>query len=162
MPIVMEDTILALRADEANQRSQFQFDIFRLNLIANAGLIAFALRDENEWSQALLACPLISLVLFALWFHHGIAIKMDTAELNVDDCELRAPKPILGALRQVSVSIAVLGNFVVVPLVALSIFRLSQSSWIMPFAVSTLVITSILYIFWFGANYFTKERDAST
>jgi hypothetical protein len=66
---------MRLRPDEANQRSAFQFDLFKLNLIANAVLIAFALNKPNEWSRALLACPFISFILFSLWFHHALAIR---------------------------------------------------------------------------------------
>ena len=151
---------MALREGEANQRSQFQFEIFRLNLIANAGLIAFALNSSEEWTQALLACPLISLVLFSMWFHHGIVIKIETEELNQEQ-DQRASRPVLSFLRQLSVSVAVLGNFVLVPMVALSIFQVSKSSWVIPLAIGTLAMTGVLYLLWFVANYFTKGIHAT-
>jgi len=51
---------------ELNQRSGFQFEIIKLNLVANAALMSFAIANDS-WRCVLIACPFISFILFSLW-----------------------------------------------------------------------------------------------
>lgn len=145
-----------MREGEANQRSGFQFELFKLNLILNGALIAFALNKPDDWSRALLACPFISFILFSLWFHHALAIRLDPVE-TPQAPGVRRTEP-SQRIRRWSFLIAMLSNFVVVPLAAVLIYQLKEYSWLSFVAVGLLVLTVVMFGFWYNVEYHGAPR----
>lgn len=145
-----------MRDGEANQRSGFQFELFKLNLVVNAALIAFALNNE-AWSRALLACPFISFILFSLWFHHALAIRFDPEEI----AEVRHARGshVAQIIRRWSFAAAVVTNFVGVPLGAILIYQIKGYSWLAIFAGTLLAVTVVMFGFWFYLQYYWGDIE---
>ncbi len=145
-----------MREDEANQRSGFQFELFKLNLIANGVLISFALNNAHDWSRVLLACPFISFILFALWFHHALAIRLDPVE--IPEVPSARGTSFAQKTRRWSFFVAIVSNFVCVPLIAIMIYQIKSYSWLSVVAVGFLVLIIIMFSFWFYLEYYKKLK----
>jgi hypothetical protein len=65
---------------EANQRSQSQWEMYRLNLVAGGAIVGFAVKMPRNFEHALLVLPVFSLLLFLYWVHHGFVIRLQAKE----------------------------------------------------------------------------------
>jgi hypothetical protein len=145
-----------MRQDELNQRSGFQFEIIKLNLVANGAIIAFALNKPEDWAQALVACPFISFILFSLWFHHALAIRLASSE--APDSSRVAKESFPQILRRWSFVVSMFGNFFFIPLSAIILHRIEgYYNWLVYIGIFLLVLIIILFGIWFYFQYH-KEK----
>jgi hypothetical protein len=100
--------------EETKQRSNFQFSIINWNLIFIGGIGAFSLQEKVNY--ALLLIPVISFVLFCLWIHHAIAIRSSSLKI-------KRRGGFWQILRRITFSIAMLTNFILLPALALFMYR---------------------------------------
>lgn len=147
-----------MREAELSQRSGFQFEIIKLNLIANGTLVSVALSNVGVGTGVTVACPFISFVLFLLWFHHALAIRTHS------DPSLHTARyvdrPGLHALRKLSFSISMFGNFVLIPFGAALLFHLEKQSWLIFVTVPLLLIVAALYFVWFYYQYYESTNPS--
>jgi ABC-type Fe3+ transport system permease subunit len=150
-----------MRVGELSQRSGFQFEIIKLNLLANAALIAFAIGQGDRWRCSLIACPAISFTLFLLWFHHAMVIRINHGIEQVSP----GPEP-QGTrtdrlLRIASFTISMLMNFVVIPLVAMCVYSIKTKDWLMVsgWICLALIVASFGYWIWF--QYFRQDEKTA-
>lgn len=146
--------VQTMKNDESNQRAGFQFELIKLNLLTNGAIIAFALNKPNDWYDALLACPLISFLFFSLWFHHALAIRL--APDNISHITRLQKHTLAQRLRRWTFAISILGNFVLVPTVAMLLYFFKKFSWLIWFGCVLLVIILVLFGFWFKLQYFQE------
>ncbi|MDT8366890.1 MAG: hypothetical protein RRA15_10415 [bacterium] len=136
------------RQTQIQQRSEFQFKIHNLNIITSGALMSFALTTPGNYVHALLIIPVLSFSLFMLWVHHGIVIRL-----------YRVPKYGKGFwenIRKHTFSVAILANFVGVPIIALVLYQKSEYLWLQIIDFGLIVLTTIFYGLWFYLQYKSK------
>ena len=134
------------------QRSEFQFEIIKLNLILNGGIVAFSINNEDAWRHALLACPIVSLILFSLWFHHALVILIDQGVSENSPSDYESPS-FLQKARMWSFAVSMVANFVALPAAAVFVYSFKSVSVISYVSVATTILTALLFFTWFYLQY---------
>ncbi len=136
---------------EIEQRSSFQFSIINWNLVFTAGIGVFSLREQ--FNYALLLIPVLSFVLFCLWIHHAIAIRSSSSRTeNV--------KGFWQILRRTTFSIAIIANFILIPILALFMYQDDAYGVVEIIGIVLTSLSFILYWFWFYYEYYKIDGKA--
>ena len=145
---------MSISKEQRLQRSGFQFELIKLNLIINGGIVAFSIDSAGAWRHALLACPVVSLTLFSLWFHHALVIMIDE---GVSPNSPSAGSPtLLQLLRMGSFAISMVANFVVLPIAAIFVYSFNSMSFINYVAWGMSALTLIMFFGWFYVQYLNR------
>ncbi|MEZ6128825.1 MAG: hypothetical protein R3C59_09095 [Planctomycetaceae bacterium] len=145
--------------DEKEQRSNFQFDLYKLHVVALAAMIVFAHEGPEgeqkvQWLPTLLVCPFASFMFFCLWAHHAIVI----VSMGVQPIE----RDVLGKLRLITFAVGTLGNFVIFPAIPLALYYEHKADhlilWWIGWALIALNFT--LFVFWFYWQYIDPIRKS--
>ena len=142
-----------MRKGELNQRSGFQFEIIKLNLFANAALIAFGVGHGGDWKCALIACPFISFTLFLLWFHHAMVIRINRGIECVQPEARPQGSRTDHLLRVTSFAASMSMNFVVIPAVAMFIDSIQNKDWIRCPGWICLGLMILSFCYWMWLQY---------
>jgi hypothetical protein len=139
-----------MKDETRRQRSEFQFSLYKLNISAIGGAIAIAI-SEPKWDSILLACPLISATLFLLWFHYGISI----ADGSRDRTEAQeTPSRAIKRTRRYSFAAALLTNFIVAPLAAVSLYFMPcVPVTLLILGGALLAVCACLFVVWYRVEY---------
>jgi hypothetical protein len=141
-------------ANRLKQRSNFQFSLIRLNLVACGAIVAFALEPTTKYEHALLLAPIISFALFSLWVHHAIVIHHNRPEI------LKPAEGFWQILRIATFSFSILINFVLLPTGSILLYSSSEYSWIETVDYVLLALIVVFYVSWVYLCYFRKGRLA--
>ena len=133
--------------EEHIQRSKFQWDIYRLNLIAGGAIITFALKLPREFEYSLLILPVLSLLLFLYWVHHGLVIRVQ----NPDYMPRKLDIPEF--LRRFTFGLTILGNFAAFPLLGTALYTKKEYIWLLFVDFACLIIISVLFFYWMYVQY---------
>ena len=136
---------------EIEQRSSFQFSIINWNLIFTGGIGAFSLREQ--FNYALLLIPVFSFVLFCLWIHHAIAIRSSSLRT-------KRVKGFWQILRRLTFSIAIIANFILIPILALYMYQDDAYCVVKIIGIVLTSLSFILYWFWFYYEYYKMDKKA--
>ena len=150
------------------QRSSFQFEVFKLNLLILGSLTAFAIKLSSEWLNVLLLCPTVSFCLFCFWIHQGLVIRLKG--INNKWCLSRScfwppwlwqkcPEVlwfrksiiiIAEIFRKSTITIAILCNFVIFPRAVMEIYYDLESTCNSALGanITETVISINLFCFW--------------
>ncbi len=126
---------MTIEKDEIKRRSDEQFDLFKLNIAAAGFIATFALGDTGN-RDALLIIPWLSFIMYLYWIYQGISIRSADRK--------PASKERWERIRRGFAFFARMGNFAVIPFVALTIHKdthypiLKNITYILPFL--TIVI----------------------
>ena len=142
-------------ATDKEQRSAFQFETIKLNILAHGAVGAFALADDSKWSSALLLLPFLSFSLFSLWLHHAFVILSASGGDGLSEGINKGW--ILAFKRGGSLSVAILSSFVGLPALSIVLFSSLQDprsfiAWLVAGAILLLVSFS-LYCIWLRRQY---------
>ena len=132
---------------ETEQRSSYQWQMYRLNLISGGAIIAFALKSPREFEHALLVVPLFSFVLFLYWVHHAFVIRLQATEYQ--------PPPLdrWEFLRRGSILLTILGNFVGLPLLSMFLYTKSDYRWLVWLDLVCIALAISLFVIWMYLQY---------
>lgn len=138
---------------EESLRSQHQWEIYRLNLIAGGAIVAFAVKMPQDFEHALLVLPVFSLLLFLYWVHHGFVIRLQAKEYvprKLDTWEL---------LRRGTILLTILGNFAGFPVLAMSLYSKKSYSWFIWLDYVCIALVVALFFVWIHVQYSQKVAN---
>lgn len=139
---------------ENDQRSQCQWEMYRLNLIAGGAIIAFAVKMPHDFEHALLVLPVLSLLLFLYWVHHGFVIRLQASDYvprKLDTGEM---------LRRGTILPTILGNFAGFPVLAISLYSRDGYSWFVWVDYGCIAIVVVLFFVWMHVQYSQRFADS--
>lgn len=138
---------------EAIQRAQFQWEMYRLNLIAGGAIIAFAVKFPRDFEHALLVLPVFSLLLFLYWVHHGFVIRLQATDY--------VPRPLdtWETIRRSTILLSIIGNFGGFPLLAMSLYSKDNYKWLVWIDYGCIVIVIVLFCIWMYIQYSRTFAD---
>ena len=132
-------------------RSQHQWELFRLNIIAGGGIIAFAVKIPKDFEYALLIMPIFSTILFLYWIHHAFVIRLESKEYvppSLNQWEF---------IRRFTILLAVLGNFVGFPLLSVQLYSRKDYQWLLKLDYICIIVIILLFLIWMYLQYGKKS-----
>lgn len=141
------------KVEQIRQRGDIQFKLIEFNILGTGAIASLALNKSEYW-DALLVLPFISFLLFLLWVHYGIAIRL---------MNWVKPKAMSfwSVTRLFTFATVILTNFVGVPICSILLHELGRENlpigllrvlglWVFP------VFTLFLFLMWIYIQYFKK------
>jgi fatty acid desaturase len=130
---------------EIDRRSQEQFQLFKLNIIAAGAIATYALSDKGD-HNALLIIPWLSFAMFVYWVYQGVSIRSA-------DRKSASNREFWEWVRRFFAFVARMMNFALLPWGAIQIhkgeeyLKFKEITSILPW------ISIILYLIWFIYQY---------
>lgn len=136
---------MTIEKDEIERRSDEQFQLFKLNIIASGAIATFALSDNGD-QNALLIIPWLSFTVFVYWIYQGISIRSA-------DRKHASNREFWEWVRRFFAFVARMINFGLLPWGAVQIHKgleypvFKEISSVLPW------ISIVLYLIWFIYQY---------
>lgn len=138
-------------SQDLQQRSDYQFSIFKLNLLITGSIIAFAMKPSFEFLHAVLILPIVSFTLFTMWVHHAFVLYFDETK------RYSLPKSLFWkGLYQITFSLSILANFVLFPGGAIFLYNKTDYSLLRYIDYVLLALIFILFLLWYYRYYYVK------